>query len=93
MANKYLYCPIRGELQLTEKNNKNEFTEEFRRIELVKFLLNKGYPKELFGFEKVILKYGNAGRNRLQADLDTTKYLKYFYSNITMSIKIKVLHN
>ena len=35
--NKYLYCPIRGTLKLTEKNNKNEFTEEFRRIELVKF--------------------------------------------------------
>lgn len=67
--NKYLYCPIRGTLKLTEKNNKNEFTEEFRRIELVKFLLNKGYPKELFDFEKVILKYGNSGRNTLQADL------------------------
>ena len=53
---KYLYCPIRGDLKITEKDNKNRFTEEFRRIELIKFVLNKGY-------NKTILKYGNQGKN------------------------------
>lgn len=69
MTSKYLICPIRGELKITEKDSKDKFTEEFRRIELVKLLLNKKYPKECFDFEKTILKYGNQGRNILRADL------------------------
>lgn len=65
-----LFCPIRGELNIEEKAKDNiTFTEETRRIELVKFLLSKNYPKELFDFEKNVWDIGNSGRNHLRADL------------------------
>nr|AYC64084.1 hypothetical protein [Johnson-sea-linkia profunda] len=65
----YLICPVRGKLSVKETDNFNEFTEEYRRIECVQFLLDKGYPKENFDFEKELLKYGHSGRNSLRADL------------------------
>jgi len=47
-----LFCPIRGELNVEEKARDGiTFTEEYRRIELVKILLNLGYQKELFDFK------------------------------------------
>lgn len=47
-----LFCPIRGELNIEERARDGiTFTEEYRRIELVKILLNLGHQKELFDFE------------------------------------------
>ena len=70
MVNKNLSCPIRGELKALEKaKDELTFTEEYRRIECVKFLLKKEYPKENFDFETNVLKYGNKGRNSLRADI------------------------
>lgn len=67
---KYLNCPVRGELKTLEKAKDSlTFTEEFQRIECIKFLLSKKYPKENFDFERNILKYGNGGRNSLRADI------------------------
>lgn len=65
-----LTCPIRGELN-TNKKAKDDitFTEETRRIELVRFLLSKGYSKDLFSFEKNVWNIGNSGRNHLRADI------------------------
>lgn len=51
-----LHCAIRGERTIKEKDSLNEFTEEYRRIECVRFLLEKGYPKENIDFEKEIIK-------------------------------------
>ena len=67
--NKYLTCPVRGIIKTTEKDNKDVFTEEFRRIELVKFLISKNYPIKNISFEKIVLKYGSGGRNTLKTDL------------------------
>lgn len=64
-----LNCPVRGELTLNEKENSEEFIEEYRRIECVLFLLEKGYPKENIDFEREIIKYGHSGRNALRADI------------------------
>ncbi|WP_029512154.1 MULTISPECIES: N-6 DNA methylase [Mesoplasma] len=67
--NTKLYCPIRGLLNVDEKDKSGlSFTEERQRIELVKFLLNKKkYPKELFQFEYII-KIGTSNQ-KLRADL------------------------
>lgn len=64
-----LVCPIRGILNV-EKYSKNglSFTEEYQRIELVKFLLNKGYEKKDFIFEHNI-NFGSGGKNSLRIDL------------------------
>lgn len=43
---KNLNCPVRGKLNVNEKDHLQEFTEEYRRIECVQFLLEKKYPKE-----------------------------------------------
>lgn len=66
---KNLNCPVRGELNVKEKDNLEEFTEEFRRIECIQFLLEKRYPKENIAFEREIIKYGHSGRNSLRADI------------------------
>lgn len=63
-----LNCPIRGLLNIKEKSKDNlSFTEERQRIELVKFLLSKGYPQHLFSFEHKI-NFGSSKRF-LRADL------------------------
>ena len=71
-------CPIRGELNVNEKEKDNiTLTEEYQRVMCVKFLLERGYPKDLFDFEKDVMKVGNAGRNSVRADIviykDNTK--------------------
>ena len=38
---KNLNCPVRGELPVNERYHLQEFTEEYRRIECVRFLLEK----------------------------------------------------
>ena len=65
----YLTCPVRGKLNKKEKGAFSEFSEEYQRIECVRFLLNKGYPKKNFDFEREIIKYGSSGRNSLRADI------------------------
>lgn len=48
-TNPLLYCPIRGQLKIKAKaKDKLKFTEEKRRIDCIKFLLGKGYPRENF---------------------------------------------
>ena len=65
-----LNCPIRGSLKITKRAKDGiTFTEEYQRIECVKFLLSKNYPKEHFDFEKDVLAYGNRGINTLRADI------------------------
>ena len=65
-----LFCPIRGELNVNEKAKDGiTYTEEFRRIECIKILLNLGYPKELFKMEDKVWDVGNSGRNRIMADI------------------------
>jgi len=44
-------------------------SEESRRIEAIRFLLGKGYPKENFKVEATVKKLGNRGRNSVRADL------------------------
>lgn len=65
----YLHCPIRGQLRTRQRASDNlTFTEEKRRIDAIRFLLQKDYPEDHFGIETRILKLGNAGRNSMRAD-------------------------
>lgn len=73
-----LHCPIRGERTIKEKDRLNAFTEEYQRIECVRFLLEKGYPKENIDFEKEIIKQGHYGRNALRADVVVYKVDKAY---------------
>jgi type I restriction enzyme M protein len=70
MYSNKLFCPLRGELNV-EKIAKDgfNFTEEYQRIECIKFLLEKGYKKEYFDLEKNIIKVGRGGKNKVRADI------------------------
>ena len=64
-----LVCPIRGRLKVN-KRSADGFTptEEYYRIEAIKYLLSKGYPKENFKIEPIIQRFGNMGRNSFRSD-------------------------
>ena len=63
IENTNLKCPIRGYLKIKEKNKKEEYLEEYYRIELLNILLKKEYPKK-----DIILEYkkhvGNNPKNK-----------------------------
>lgn len=66
-----LVCPIRGVLDATYFSKDGlKVTEEARRIECIKFLLSRKYPKDNFQCETIVIKHiGNSGRNALRADI------------------------
>lgn len=68
-GNMQIICPIRGQLKV-KKRSKNGLsaTEEFYRVEAIKYLLSKGYPKENFWIEPIIKRFGNSGRNSFRSD-------------------------
>ena len=67
--NLQLVCPIRGQLKVYKKSSDGLTpTEEYFRIEAIKYLLSKGYPKENFLIEPIIKRFGNSGRNNFRSD-------------------------
>ena len=68
-GNLQIVCPIRGQLKVNKRSKDGlTATEEFYRVEAIKFLLSKGYPKENFWIEPIIKKFGNSGRNSFRSD-------------------------
>jgi len=64
-----LVCPIRGHLKVSKRSKDGlKPTEEYFRIEAIKFLLSKGYPRENFWIEPIIKKFGSGGRNSFRSD-------------------------
>lgn len=64
-----IVCPIRGQLTVNKRNKDGlSASEEFYRVEAIKHLLNKGYPKEHFWIEPIIKRFGNSGRNSFRSD-------------------------
>lgn len=46
-GNLQIVCPIRGQLKVNKRSKDGlTATEEFYRVEAIKFLISKGYPKE-----------------------------------------------
>ena len=65
----FLHCPIRGQLPVRQRAADGlTFTEEKRRIDAIRYLLQKDYPEDHFGIETRIMKLGHAGHNSLRAD-------------------------
>ncbi len=66
-----LVCPIRGQLGASYfAKDGLTVSEEARRIDCIKYLLSKKYPREHFKCETIIIKnIGNQGRNSLRADI------------------------
>ena len=68
-GNMQIICPIRGQLKVNKRSKDGlSATEEFYRVEAIKYLLSKGYPKENFWIEPIIKKFGNGGRNSFRSD-------------------------
>ena len=65
----FLHCPIRGQLKNAPAcGGWSDLHGRKRRIDAIRFLLQRDYPEDHFGIETRILKLGNAGRNSLRAD-------------------------
>ena len=64
-----IVCPIRGQLKVKKRSKDGlSATEEFYRVEAIKHLLSKGYPKTNFWIEPIIKRFGNGGRNSFRSD-------------------------
>ncbi|MBR6096804.1 MAG: N-6 DNA methylase [Oscillospiraceae bacterium] len=69
IENVQIVCPIRGQLKVNKRSKDGlSATEEFYRVEAIKYLLSKGYPKENFWIEPIIKRFGNSGRNSFRSD-------------------------
>jgi len=69
-TNPTLYCPIRGQLKVKAKTKDGlSFSEEKRRIDCLKYLLDKKYPKTHIKVESTLIRFGNSGRNSFRTDI------------------------
>lgn len=67
--NLQIVCPIRGQLTVNKRSKDGlSPTEEFYRVEAIKYLISKGYPKDHFWIEPIIKRFGNGGRNSFRSD-------------------------
>jgi type I restriction enzyme M protein len=65
----YLHCPLRGTLNVRQRAKDGlTFTEEKARIDALRFLLQKGYPRANFDIEPTVLRFGHKGHNSLRPD-------------------------
>ncbi len=65
-----LFCPIRGQLKISSKaKDQLTATEEKLRIDCIRFLLSKKYPKDNFKIETTLLRFGSKGKNSFRTDL------------------------
>lgn len=64
-----LHCPIRGGLRVSQRAADHlTFTEEKQRIDAIRYLIQRRYPRENFAVETTLFKLGNAGRNAFRTD-------------------------
>ncbi|HEV8430062.1 MAG TPA: N-6 DNA methylase [Pyrinomonadaceae bacterium] len=64
-----LHCPIRGQLATKQRAADHlTFTEEKQRIDAIRYLIHRHYPRENFGVETTLFKLGNKGRNSFRTD-------------------------
>jgi type I restriction enzyme M protein len=65
----FLHCPIRGQLSVPQRaKDRLTFTEEKWRIDALRFLLHRDYPKEHFHIETTLFRFGHEGRNSFRID-------------------------
>ncbi len=64
-----LHCPVRGSLRIAQRaTDQLTFSEEKHRIDAVRYLLQRKYPKENFGIETVLFRLGRDGKNSFRTD-------------------------
>lgn len=64
-----LHCPIRGPLRVRQRAaDALTFTEEKHRIDAIRYLLQRRYPRENFGIETTLFRLGRDGRNSFRTD-------------------------
>jgi type I restriction enzyme M protein len=64
-----LHCPIRGQLTARQRAaDQLTFTEEKQRIDAIRYLLQRHYPRENFGVETTLFRLGHKGRNSFRTD-------------------------
>lgn len=64
-----LHCPIRGGLRVRQRASDDlTFTEEKHRIDAIRYLLQRRYPKDNFGIEPTLFRLGRDGRNSFRTD-------------------------
>jgi len=64
-----LHCPIRGGLRVRQRASDDlTFSEEKHRIDAIRYLLQRRYPKDNFGIETTLFRLGNDGRNSFRTD-------------------------
>ena len=64
-----LNCPIRGSLKVKQRAADSlTFTEEKQRIDAIRYLLHRKYPRDNFGVETTLFKFGHKGRNSFRTD-------------------------
>ncbi len=67
--NLQLICPVRGQLTVNKKSKDGlTASEESFRVEAIRYLISKGYPKENFWIEPILKRFGNSGRNSFRSD-------------------------
>jgi type I restriction enzyme M protein len=65
-----LVCPVRGRLKAKAKSADGlRPSEERLRVDAIRHLVDRGYPKENIWVEAVIKRFGNSGRNSFRADM------------------------
>ncbi|WBB65746.1 N-6 DNA methylase [Micromonospora sp. WMMD812] len=65
-----LVCPVRGRLKAKSRSADGlKPSEERLRVEAIRYLIARGYPKENIRVEAVIKRFGNSGRNSFRADI------------------------
>lgn len=64
-----LHCPIRGGLRVKQRASDDlTFTEEKHRIDAIRYLIQRRYPRENFGVEATLFRLGRDGKNSFRTD-------------------------
>lgn len=86
-----LHCPIRGSLRVNQRAADHlTFTEEKQRIDAIRYLIQRRYPKDHFGIETTLFQIGNAGRNSFRTDFAV--YDQPFYELRNLPLEERLDH-
>lgn len=91
MSENVLTCPIRGKLKIGALAKDGlTISEEARRIDFIKFLIKRKYPKANIDVETVVIKdIGESGRNKVRCDVIVYKEPVDRVSSLPLSDKLK----
>lgn len=91
MSENVLTCPIRGKLKIGALAKDGlTISEEARRIDFIKFLIKRKYPKTNIEVETIVIKdIGESGRNKVRCDVIVYKEPVDRVSALPLNEKLK----